>query len=119
MHRQVPIKVNALVDEGIAPLVTALSRLAPVLTLDSCQGGDGAPAYVYFGYSGPEENELTFFYRLAKAIAGQPHREPFFTLNLEWRSGNQRPLASLQCPPEAIAHLARALRVAVSDGRMT
>ena len=40
MHHEVPVKVTAWVDEGIAPLVLALNELPGVQTLDSCQGGD-------------------------------------------------------------------------------
>lgn len=36
-HRQILIKVNALVDEGVSEVVSALSLL-PVITLASCQG---------------------------------------------------------------------------------
>jgi hypothetical protein len=39
-HRQVAVKVNAWADEGVAPLVEALSEFPGVLTLDSCQGGE-------------------------------------------------------------------------------
>lgn len=118
MHREIPVKVNALVDKGIAPLVEVLSRMDRVLTLDSCQGGRDSQSYVYFGYRGPQKRELEFFYRLAKAIAQQPHREPFFTLKLEWRSGNERPLAKLQCSPEVVPRLAKILRSVVSNDRM-
>ncbi len=49
-HRQVWVKVNAHVDEGIAGLITALSEFPALQTLESCQGGNGEPAYVCFGY---------------------------------------------------------------------
>lgn len=49
-HVEIPIKVNALVDEGIAPLVLAMSQDLRVQTLDSCQGfpEKNIPAHVYF-----------------------------------------------------------------------
>jgi hypothetical protein len=47
-HREIPVKVTAWVDEGIAPLVTALSDVPGVLTLDSCQEGQDGLARVTF-----------------------------------------------------------------------
>lgn len=40
-HREIPVKVNAFVDEGIAPLVVALNEFGGVVTVDSCEGRDG------------------------------------------------------------------------------
>ena len=37
-HKQVLVKVNTLVDEGIAPLVEALSAWEEIRTFESCQG---------------------------------------------------------------------------------
>jgi tRNA(Phe) wybutosine-synthesizing methylase Tyw3 len=36
-HQEIPIKVTAWVDEGIAPLVAALNEHPAVVTLDSCR----------------------------------------------------------------------------------
>ena len=50
-HREVPVKVNAWVDEGIADLVSALSEIEGLVTLESCQGDkDGNDAFVVFRY---------------------------------------------------------------------
>jgi hypothetical protein len=38
MHKEVMIKVNAAVDEGIALLVAALSSVDGLITMESCQG---------------------------------------------------------------------------------
>ena len=46
-HKEVQVKVNALVDEGIADLVAALSEVPGLVTLESCQGGAGQDAYVF------------------------------------------------------------------------
>jgi hypothetical protein len=46
-HRLVLLKVNAWVDEGIAPLVEVLNTLNNVETFDSCQGREG----VDYGYA--------------------------------------------------------------------
>lgn len=49
-HTQVPVKVNAWVDEGIAPLVEALCEHPDVVTYSSCEGHDGETADIYFGH---------------------------------------------------------------------
>lgn len=38
-HKEIFVKVNAPVDEGIASLVLALSRIPDLITIESCQGG--------------------------------------------------------------------------------
>jgi hypothetical protein len=48
-HRHVIVRVNAPVDEGIAPLVVALSEISGLVTMESCQGHDGQQdAFVVF-----------------------------------------------------------------------
>ena len=50
-HREVPVKVNAWADEGIADLVSALSEFDGLITLESCQGDAGKrEAFVIFRY---------------------------------------------------------------------
>jgi hypothetical protein len=50
MHRQVMTRVNACVDEGIAPLIEALSSIDGLETIESCQGNPEASqsAFVVF-----------------------------------------------------------------------
>ena len=43
-HRERCIKVNAFVDEGIVPLVSALSEIDGLVTLESCEGDHGGQA---------------------------------------------------------------------------
>ena len=47
-HRETSVKVNAWVDEGVVPLVAALSPFENVVTLDSCQEHGAGEAYVSF-----------------------------------------------------------------------
>ena len=55
-HKQTWVKVNAQVDEGIAEIVTILSQVEDLETIESCQGRPAANpqegvepmAYVYF-----------------------------------------------------------------------
>src|ERR1700731_227820 len=50
IHRQTSVKVNAQVDEGVAGLVSALSEISALETLESCQGGEDLPAFVIFRF---------------------------------------------------------------------
>lgn len=108
-HRQVITKVNALVDEGIAPLVEALSQLVGVLTLDSCEGSSDRPAQVYFTYGADWHQLGELVQRLARSL-----REGDFccdySLSLEWFGSNDRPRALLTVPKERVAEVATALR---------
>ena len=57
-HKQVWVKVNAPVDEGVVDLIHALSAFPKLETFASCQGGyprsdsdeEGMPAMVFFHY---------------------------------------------------------------------
>lgn len=50
-HQQTWIKVNAPIDQGIAPVVALLNEIEGLQTLDSCEGTHGEkPAHVYFYY---------------------------------------------------------------------
>lgn len=64
-HREIIVKVNALVDEGIAPLVLALSEIDGLQTLESCQGELGQRnGYVYFRLGGWQDIGGFLFERL-------------------------------------------------------
>jgi hypothetical protein len=73
IHREIPVKVTAWVDEGVAALVIALNELEDVMTLDSCQGDDGRPAHVFFRHRGDARAATLFAADLAAALA--PHAD--------------------------------------------
>jgi hypothetical protein len=60
----VAISGGLMVDEYVAPLVVALNAFERVSTLDSCEGRDGAPAYVYFTYQGDTHALVSFLHDL-------------------------------------------------------
>jgi hypothetical protein len=117
-HKGIVVKVNAVVDEGIAPLVLALNEIPCVYTIDSCQGRQDKPAYVYFRYLGREEREPSFFADLAKAMARRCGREILYRIRLEWNSGDQ-PLGIVECPQGAIRRVASIINAASSDDSLT
>ena len=51
-HRQVWVKVNAQVDEGIAEIIALLNTIPHLQTIDSCQGAENARAFIYFYLNG-------------------------------------------------------------------
>ncbi len=60
-HRETIVKVNAFADEGVAELVVALSGIPGLITLESCQGGEGRDAFVYFRLGGWMESGHLLF----------------------------------------------------------
>jgi len=102
MHHEIPIKVTAWVDEGVAPLVVALNEFDGVITLDSCEGGERG-AYVLFTH---RRDSADFAARLARSLGDSTE----YLLQLEWRpSGEGDPLVALSCPRELVGGLADAL----------
>jgi hypothetical protein len=118
VHHEVPVKVTAWVDEGIAPLVLALNELPDVQTLDSCQGGDQRAAHVFFAHRGDAKTAAAFVADLAAALA--PHDdEADYTLTAEWRPGADQPVFRLACPATQADELAAALSSASVSGHDT
>jgi hypothetical protein len=69
-HKEVSVKVNALADEGVAELVAALSEIDGLITLESCQGGDGKDAFVQFRFgTWKDSGRLLFDYLLPSMSA--------------------------------------------------
>ena len=49
-HRQMLVKVNGLIDVGIAELVQILNEFPGIYSIESCQGSPRISAWVCFGY---------------------------------------------------------------------
>lgn len=98
-HPEVPIKVNAWVDAGVAPLVEALSEFEDVWTLSSCeqdQSGQLTPyaAYVMFRYQGSGSRAAVFGAELVESLGDSTP----FCLQTDWRAGNDGPVLTISCP---------------------
>jgi hypothetical protein len=110
-HRQVPVKVNAFVDENIKILVEVLNSIEGVLTLESCQG-DGeneAGVDLYYGQLGQATiaSLAAFANRVAEALwKGHSYRS---RVALEWTGDKQTPRILLTMPPEDIGLVTTAL----------
>lgn len=106
-HPEIPVKVTAWVDEGVAPLVAALNGFERIVTLDSCQGDETRGPYVLFAYRGDAQEAASFAADLGGKLAAVA---PEFLLQAEWRPGGEgEPLLALTCPPNHVGQLAEAL----------
>jgi hypothetical protein len=79
MHRQVAVKVTALVDEGVAELVEALNRIDGVRTLESCQGHADYARVLFV--VGNETNGVDLGLFLHRFV---PILEPFNGAHVDW-----------------------------------
>ena|SRR5208282_1322330 len=107
-HKQVWVQVNTRVDEGIAAVVSLLSQIDELETVESCEGYDSeAKAFVYFHY-GDWEKLCRFMFgtvgpELHKRIGSRA------VASVEVFNGS-RPLGKISFDTEAIPVVASALR---------
>lgn len=106
----IPLKVNAWIDEGVAPLVEALNEIPDIETLDSCEDDSGA-ARVYFRFRGPDTAEVTIARtsELARMLNGALVR---YEVDIEFR-GDYDPIARIATAPDSVQDLAAAIRARV------
>jgi hypothetical protein len=97
--------VNTQVDRGIAPLVSLLSSIPGVQTLQSCQGFDDSPAYVYFWYRDWKSTCDLVFGRILPCLESAGCSP---TVSVEVFNGSQ-PTAKLSLAAEALAKATSAL----------
>ncbi len=114
-HKEVWVKVNAYVDEGVAELVVALSQFPRLRTTSSCQGnpdqGQGRLPSIWFTYGQDgEETVIDFVAELAPRLMEMVHDDAY--LSICWNSGPYPCFSSglLSVRPERTAAVARALK---------
>ena len=118
-HNQVWVKVNALSDEGIAPLVSALNEIHGVITLDSCQEGAWG-AYVFFTY-GQDWRQLACLLQEMSSCLSNLRLPCGYRFLMEWQGSNDKPRAELQMESEHVVYITDGIqRVAATlNARMT
>lgn len=110
-RRKISVKVDAWVDEEVAPLVLALSCFEGVVTIGSGAGAGGAgtgeeEAYVRFRFEGSSRESAVF----ASDLGGRLRAAAVeYRLAAEWADGEREPVLSLSCPAERIEQLTGAL----------
>ena len=107
-HRQVTVKVNAQCDEGIAPLVEALSGIDGVITLDSCENGAWG-AYVFFTYRDTWQQLAALLQELSSQLSTE-HLPVGYSFSMEWLGNNDKPRAQLNLESEHIGFMADGIR---------
>jgi len=109
-HKEILVKVNAFVDEGVAPLVLALNSIDGVVSLDSCEhDAISGEASVYFQYGATWQDLANLVEALSRALRGL-NLCCGFSVSLEWLGSNDRPRAHLSVKPEHVADVAAAIR---------
>ncbi len=94
-HRQLCVRVNAPVDQGIASLVEALANFPCLCTLSSCEGG----AFVTFRFERSLQEQALLLCWLSRQIVGLGN------LTAEW-GGKSSLIFTLRCQPASIISLA-------------
>jgi hypothetical protein len=106
-HEQVWVKVNAPVDCGIASVVSALSKVDGLQTLQSCEGECGGPhAYVYFHYGDWEKIGALVFTKIGPALWERFGPDALVSVEVFNQS---EPLAKLSFDKEATVEVASIL----------
>jgi hypothetical protein len=106
---QAPVKLVAVVEEGVAALTAALGELDDVITLDSCRGNEARPASVSFRHAGGAWHAALFVADLGMALA-RTGGLAGYTLTAAWRPGAEEPTFRLTCPAAQAQQLADAVR---------
>jgi hypothetical protein len=107
-HRQVPVKVNAWVDEGIAGLVTALSEFEGLVTLETCQGHvEERDAFVVFRYGDWQRCGELLFGRILPTMS--PDLRADVSLRLQAYDADTA-LGSITLEPAAVSAFTQCLR---------
>lgn len=110
-HNEVQVKVNAFVDEGIADLVSALSDVPGLITMESCQGGDGQDAYVHFRMGSWRDAGAFLFDGLLPAMT--PDLRSVLALRLQAYDA-QLAWGSITLEPHAIPSITECVRRALA-----
>ena len=107
-HQEIPVKVNAWVDAGIADLVSALSEIDGLVTLESCQGdAERRNAFVMFRFGSWRDcGELLFEQMLA--VMDDDLRSEISLSLVGYDAKNC--LGRISLPPEAVGSVARVVR---------
>ena len=107
-HKQVQVRINARVDEGVAGLVSALSALPWIETVDSCEGERGRddwPASVCFSCGDWRRASVFVHSRLAPALARLGVGESVRMYD----NGDGNPLVEVRFPAEATPEVTSAV----------
>jgi len=111
-HSQVPVKINAWADEGVASLVEAVSAFPDLQTIESCQGGeqDTPNAYVIFLRGRNWQENGAFLEWLSTQVGKRSPDLMGWRLSIEWSNGGTNAWARCSVVPTQMEALAAELR---------
>jgi hypothetical protein len=117
MHKQVCVKVNAYVDEVIAPVVEALSGIDGLVTFESCQKlKNKGRAFIAFGYRDNDKDWVNIG-KLCEKISKAIYGIDFADVSLNW-SGTRYyniPLGFLEFKTADAKQIASAVNKLIKD----
>lgn len=99
-HRQVTVKVNASVDEGVSEVVRVLSTIPSIQTKSSCQGDPNSYLEVLFIYDSEPAQAVRFMNRLRLIdfpevhVMALPHSDERLVIRM--KAPNAEPFEFLQ-----------------------
>jgi hypothetical protein len=112
-HPQTWVKINALVDEGVAEIVSILNTVDGLETLQSCQGEPGErDSFVYFACGDWKRLSEFIFERIGPALRGRLDED--VTLLAQATSADV-PMAKLSFRAEAAETVGSVLKAILSD----
>lgn len=111
VHKQVTTENGIEVDEKIADLVTVLNKFDDIKTIESCQGGDGRNAFVYFTLAGEVDGWSRDINLLADKLQKQLDLCCEYSFYIQWLAGAEKPMAELNIKPEYVDVVTEGLRV--------
>lgn len=105
-HKQVWVKVNATVDEKVAPIVNLLNQIEDFQTIDSCEGDSEAWGWVFFFYGNWSKMCEFVFSRLAP-IKEELGEDVVVLIEV---TGEGKPRGEIRFRAEALARLHSSLK---------
>ena len=106
-HSQVPVKVTAFADKGIAQLVTVMNNIPDVSTFSSCEGRKGKSdedAHIYLYYGQPFRTSWLRIAHFANKLAEVLARNGSYDTDIavEWTGDKDSPYISIKMRPKQI-----------------
>lgn len=112
-HKQIWVKVNNEVDEGIAPIIKLLNKIDGLCTIDSCEGYNGW-AYIYFRLGDYRTISKFLFGELAPTLINLYEED--ITLSVEVIN-DLKPVGKISFRKEITDRFLKTLRLQVSAYR--
>jgi len=109
-HKQVCVKVNAYVDEKIAPVIEAMSKLYSVVTFQSCQNlNDDGLATIWFRCKDEYGNWMGIG-EICETLSQALTNFEYAKISVEWQLGtNSYPCGYFEFEMETADDIAKAL----------